>query len=323
MTRCGANRQNAGDDMIYPTDHFDEAAREATRNNRGRLQALESIVAERLPTLPRITLLCSPRRNAIAWEPSGQTFKSHGVGFISEHLLATAPPHVVEAVAVHEGVHTLIGREFRDTIEARHPVVYGLLHDRVIADWIDGRCLFEFDTRYIESKEWTLLYAGWSGPLGIDYAKAVNAVCDYFEALNLGCGRVHPVHGLSVYPPRAIRHLPNRWDGPLVAEYDKHPADVTVMVLTGFELILYYLEALTVVVAPGLCLIEEAFANFISSSLTGVSLEEIQRFAPQDLNKLQLAKRIAQSGATLEDVLRSTTTLRGTVEYARRLGILG
>jgi hypothetical protein len=308
--------------VIGPAAHFDEAARAATGRQQPRLRAISRMVEDVIPVrLPRSVFLCSAQPT-----PAGETFGSHGVVFLSESLLTDAPAQVVDAVAVHEAVHLLIGRELRDSVEAHNPEPYELLHEHLIRDWLSGRIQFQCDRKYIEDKGWRILYDRWLGPLSVEYEKAADAGAAYFGALRRGHVSLSE-HGLFALPARAYETTPDAWDGPLVREYEKSPAEVSLMTATGFELVDYFRECLQSAAADRsavkLPLVEEGFANFASTSLTGVGLDEVQRWAPQDRNKVELAGRIGQLGVSVEDVLQNTASIRGMAEFATRLGIAG
>jgi hypothetical protein len=308
--------------VIGPAAHFDEAARAATGRQWHRLRAIRRTVEDLMPVgLPRSAFLCSGQPT-----PAGETFGSHGVVFLAESLLSDAPAQIVDAVAVHEAVHLLIGRDLRDSVEARNPEPYKLLHEYLIRDWMSGRIQFQCDRNYIEHKGWRILYDGWLGPLSVENEKAADAVIAYFDALRRGHVSLG-VDGVFALPTRAYETMPDAWDGPLAHEYEKAPAEVVVMAATGFELVHYFRECLesatTDQSALNLWLVEEGFANFVSTSLTGLALDEIQRWAPQDRIKVELARRIGQPGVSVEDVLQNTASIQGMAEYARRLGIAG
>jgi hypothetical protein len=271
--------------------------------------------------IPISTFLCTDRR-----EPSGETFGSHGVVFLSESLLSEAPERVAEAVAVHEATHLLIGRELRTSVEERHPAIYELLHERVIRDWRSGRVEFRCDRDYVTDKGWRMLYDGWVGPLGVDHQKAVQTIATYFKALSLGHVSLDR-DGVFAPPARALAGMPPVWHGTLADEYEKSPDEVAFLAATGFELIDFFRDCLESAASDRsriqVWLLEEGFANYVATVLTGVTLDEIQRWAPQDGAKIELARRLERSGVTVEDVLRNTMSVQALAAYAKGLGVFG
>jgi len=74
--------------------------------------------------------------------------------------------------------------------------------------------------------------------------------------------------------------------------------------------------------ASDLCFVEEAVANYVAVRVMGVSLDEMQRWAPQDPGKLQLARRMLVSGPPIDQLLRGRVTYEDLVRLSRELGLI-
>ena len=305
------------------SDYLDENGRAATDRHRDRLETLGQHARELLPLpAPTLTFVCNTQALV-----SAEAFPCHRVVAMAESLLDNAPERVIETVALHEGVHLLVGRAWRDSVAAEsHVPAYELLHRRIIPDWLAGKIPFEVDANYLLLKGWRQLYdRGWLGPMDVEQESAARAAGAYFAALQRG--HVFIMEGnLMTLPPSATEAMPCRWCAPLADEYESAAATVGKMIATGFELMEYFHSCFSAVVGARDCIdvatVEEGVANFVSTAVTGVSLEEVQRWAPQDPSKIQVARDLQRSGIGVEDVLRSTVTLEDMVECVRGSGAI-
>lgn len=297
---------------------FNEETRVTTNRNLDRFAPIEDVMRS-VAGAGDFTLLCSGLGEHI----SASTVSSYRIVILSERLMR-APENVMGAVAVHEAVHLRIGSALPARLAERHPDVTLLMDSVVLPDWLDGRASISFDNKYIDYKGWRSLYDAWVGPVDIELEKAALAVDAYFEVMKQG-GLLFDGGELHSLPLRAVRERPRPLP-PLKRVYDSDPDETIVKIATGYQMIEYFHECLRAALCARLKIdvgtLEEAFANYIGSGLTGTSLDELQRWASQDDIKIRVARQMLRSGPSPEAALGEVKDDAELVTFCRRIGVL-
>jgi hypothetical protein len=299
-------------------DVFNEETRVTTNRNLDRFAPIKDVMRS-VAGAEDFTLLCSGLGEHI----SASAVSSYRIVVLSERLMR-APENVIAAVAVHEAVHLRIGSGLAARLAKRHPDVTLLMYGVVLPDWLLGRASISFDDDYINSKGWRSLYDAWVGPLDIEGAKAARAVEDYFEVMKQG-GLLLKGGELLSLPLLAVRERPRPLPA-LKLVYDSDPNDTIVKIATGYEMIEYFYGCLQAASSDRLkadvCTLEEAFANYIASGLTGTSLDELQLWASQDDIKIRIARQMLRSGPAAKAALSEVKDHAELVTFGRRIGVL-
>jgi hypothetical protein len=255
---------------------------------------------------------------------SAKALKSYNTVFFGEEFLISTPKAVLEAVAVHETVHLLVGCEVSRTLRRKHRDVTDFLHSGIIPAWLRGETAVRADDEYLSTKAWRDLYGGWKEPMKVQVESACEAVEMYFTLLKEGLvwvteGRVFAI------PPLARGHAQPKH--PVLDQpFQNVTDDMTLCIVTGVELAAYLegcVEA-TLSNAHGTDLgtLEEAFANYVASNLTGVPLDEIQRWAPQDEVKIWLAKQVLEVHPPIDKLISDLMTYDDLIEVGCSLGLV-
>ena len=104
------------------------------------------------------------------------------------------------------------------------------------------------------------------------------------------------------------------------------PNETVVKIATGYQMIKYFQQCLQAALCARLKTdvgtLEEAFANYIGSGLTGTSLDELQRWASQDEIKIRVARQMLRSGPSAEAALGEIKDHTELVTFCRRIGVL-
>lgn len=300
---------------------FDAEARVATVRLFDRLKDLQSVTARLIPS-------GSDDSNFLAFVghkfKSAMAIKSWAVVFFADKLLISAPNPISQAVAIHEAVHLRLGSEIRNGLCQGHPDIVQLLHKAIIPYWLEGKLEIHSDENYILHKKWRMLYDKWWDPSKIQAQKAKDAINRYFDLLKQG--RIFFLDGelVSIFRPSATPHPKSVFTVEDLIESNLQ--EMATKVVTGYELLEYLTEcmesALRMEMTIDLATLEEGFATYISSNLTGISLSEIQRWAPQDPGKVELARRIEANCPSIERAIQSTETYSNLISFSRELGIL-
>lgn len=301
---------------------FDAESRTATLRNCDRLQSLHRTIARYIPHFDGAsTFLCSGVKN----HASAQAIASFAVVFFSESLLSRAPEPIVQTVAIHEAIHLQLGSEIRDALAAQHPDVVQLLHASIIPEWLEGKVEMRSDDDYLlYGKGWTDLYGGWGGPSTVECPKAISAVNGYFALLKQGLVCVHNGMVDSIPPAAAERF--GKSPLPLEAAYVDNPQEMVLKIVTGYELLEYLTNCLRTTLSykmsVALWVLEEAFANYVSVGLTRTAFNELQKWAPQDRGKIELARRMQAASSSIDQVLERTRTYSDLVAFCREAGVV-
>ena len=299
-------------------DLFDEFARVATERHRVTLSDLERLTTELLPGESGArTFLARPLNYA-----SAEALSSYSTVFLSEQLLVSAPRAIREAVALHEVVHLLLGREVARTLHHAHPDVTRGLHDTIIPAWLTGDATIRADTAYASEKGWRQFYAAWTGPTSVKAEHACEAAVMYFTLLKEGLvfvdkDRVHSLSPLARGLGKPRGRESNR-DTKIAQQSE------ILCIATGLELVQYLDECLSATLASvhqmDLATWEEAFANYAATLLTGVSLKDMQEWAPQDQEKLRRAARLCEAKPSIAKLRGGTMTYDDLVAVVREIG---
>lgn len=300
---------------------FDTETRMATMRNLACLKNLVSKTSQLIPAVDgMLTFLCCAAHDYT----SAQAITSYAVIFFSEELLTRAPEPIIQTVAIHESIHLRFGSELRRALAQEHPDVVRLLHKSIIPDWLNGRLEIRPDTDYILHKGWDLLYDGWIGPLAVQPQKAKDAVNRYFASLKRGLVFLEGGEIFAV-PPLAADQL-QTVEISMEDAYGNSPEETAAKITTGYELLEYLTDCLRAAMSAEMSLdlwiLEEGFANYVSTSLTGVSLDELQRWAPQDAEKIEIARRMGASRTSIGQLLQSIETYSDLVAFCKETGVL-
>ncbi len=298
---------------------FDANARFATERHTSKLDRLCALTCDLLPgdAVPRIYL---SRPLGFA---SAQTLNSYGTVFIADEFLTNVPQDVIEAVAVHEAVHLLVGCDVCHTLREKHHDVVVFLHDTIISGWFRGQYVLRADDKYLDDKGWRQLYAGWNGPTHVLPDSACDADDMYFALFKEGLVFAHERGVFSgtrlMQGSRPIRPVPVLAPG--------NVADGMILViLTGLELAAYLdgciKATLSIKHGVDFTTVEEAFANYVATTLTGVPLDRIQQWAPQDEVKISIAKQLLKTRPSIDKLREGSMTCTDLVEVARGAGLV-
>ena len=196
--------------------------------------------------------------------------------------------------------------------------------DVVLHDWLDGRASISFDDKYIDYKGWRSLYEAWVGPLYIELEKVARAVDAYFEVMKQG-GLLFDGGELHSLPLRAVRERPR----PLPAlkwVYDSEPNETVVKIATGYQMIEYFQQCLQATSSARLkadvCTLEEAFANYIGSGLTGNVPRRAAALGEPGRDQDGIARHMLRSGPPAEAALGEIKDHAELVTFCRRIGAL-
>jgi hypothetical protein len=300
---------------------FDSEARLASLRHNNKLDSLRAATGRHFPDLDEnVTFLAHVGEDYT----SATAIKSWAIAIFEDRLLTAVPEPISEAVAIHEIVHLRLGGEIRNNLCREHPDVLGLLHKAIIPCWLDGKVEIRSDQKYLSSKGWRDLYEGWWGPTKVRSEKAKEAINRYFDSLKQG--RVVFLNGeLLSLPPKSIAP---RSKSVLAFEQlnGVFLQEMVTKIITGYELLEYLTECFVCTLAGEMSVdlfdIEEGFATYISSELTGIPLNEIQKWCPQDQSKIKVAQRIKTVCPSIERAIQSTVTYGGLITFSQEFGVV-
>ncbi len=192
-----------------------------------------------------------------------------------------------------------------------------------------GKIQIKADRRYLQNRKWRFLYEGWQGWHNIQYVKMINTIDTYFTLLkksliSIENGEFNTDKAilLKAAGNSASKRYP---DKKVVDLYSKNPGEIASQIVLGYELEEYlhgdYRQRLSIDLNRPLWEIEEGLANWISSSLINIPYEETQKWAPQDIGKIELAKRINETGASLEEAIQEIRSYDDLSAFYKKIEI--
>jgi hypothetical protein len=299
---------------------LDSECRMATLRNLDRLRSLKLKTEKYFHQSDSgATFLCSKANSSI----SAHAFGSFAVILFRESFLTQAPELVIQTVAIHEMVHLRFGSELRNALEVMHPDVALLMHKSIIESWLDKEVEIISDGEYISNKGWRDLYEGWFGPTYVEFQKALITVNNYFVLLKQDL--IFVKDGAVSSLPLAVAARYGKTAVSLKDQYTNNRQETVEKIVTGYELLQYLADCLKAAIAckikADLITVEEAFANYISVGLTGINLEDMQKWAPQDEVKIRLAQKI-QASSSVDRILEQTQTYSDLIAFCRETDIL-
>lgn len=203
-------------------------------------------------------------------------------------------------VVAHERIHLQFGMELRRPIIEQFPELnkYWLEH-------VKGLSLEEItqlhSVTYLEEKYWEGLYPAWRGPAGVTKVAAQQSLVNYFTVVNKGLIDPESVSSDYYYHPSTDT---TTWqekmsvpDKTLEELQDCYSDDLLGILATGYALGDYlhsaYREAESLRSGVDLWVVEEGFANFVASKVTGIAPESTNEWAPQDSSKLAMTQKFS------------------------------
>jgi hypothetical protein len=278
-------------------DNFERPGfREATLGAHDKLQELSAILYE-LPweRFGHVSLLAS---NWINGTTSAEALSDCGIIFLDLSLLKYAPPEILNTVLIHEAVHLQVSGILRQILIEEAPELDALFHQQLIPAWLLGDLVMKIDDDYVESsKGWSDLYG--YRPATIELDKVKLAIRQYAQLFRNDQIFIKASSIMTLSP--AVTPLKQNTE-PMANRYAADAANFSLACMTGFR-VMEYLRRFAIDMND--MMLEEGLANFISTEITGVSIEHMQRFAPQDIGKIRLAQRIKSGGGTLDRAIRA------------------
>lgn len=235
----------------------------------------------------------------------GAAHASYGLYGINEEHFARGDSSVITALAVHERTHLHVASELRREFLAQHSDIDAFFHQRMIPDWIAGTQRLEKDDSYLQGKEWRYLYDPvWLGEHKVTLSGAHGVVNAYFTALRKGqIGRI----GNSLHAPQLRHYDVNGKDISLEDAYAENPRELIKKIVTGYEIMealgRAYRQRMSEEHNTNLWIQEEGFANYIGVSQAGLSVQELQRYAHQDNEKVAAAQVFIDRGVSHNDAV--------------------
>ena len=200
-------------------------------------------------------------------------------------------------------------------------------------DWKNGAALLDYDETYCSEKEWVslLLSGGYDESLE-EYIAALDA---YFEMVRKNLITVGKSNRRIQYAPSPrfssfngeLKPAPEQ---PLLERYEENPQKLVTQVVTGFEVAdifsMRYRNALERKLGVSLFGLEEGFANFVSCSLTGQDIDQLDKLFRQDEAKITLAKETARcagkKGIMAKQALAKVRSYPDLYQFYKDLGIV-
>lgn len=273
-------------------------------------------------------LLAIPVGTGFGRENSGHAHPTLGWVGISERFLEGDDISIATALAYHERMHLQVGSEIRQMILDKHCDIDDFLKNVIMPDWMAGKINLAVNEDYLRRKGWDSLYDDWTG-LGLDLEKAISAVDRYFTLLKKGLikernGRIsHPSPSFSDDWQESM----SKPDIFLKELYAANPQSFATILMTGYELAKdfedRYRHELSLQNKASLWEMEEGISNYVSTGLSGIPLNVINAYAPQDAGHIQLAQKIIAAdtgGAQL--AVRDVKSRKDLISFLRRIGIL-
>lgn len=233
------------------------------------------------------------------------------------------------SLTYHERTHVQVASDLRQAFLTKHLDLDTFFHRIIIPEWLNGVVELETDEDYLRHKKWDGLYAGWAGPSFVELEKAIQAVDNFFALVKKGLiklkGGTIQHHPSPRFPDRWTKIM--QWhEQDLAEQYRQNPRDLAKAFVTGYKLMEYFEEAYRAALdykhRMNLWLREEAFATFLGSELSGLSIDELNRWAPQDADKIYLATKIkGLNPFPIPVLLQQVRSYEGLVNFYKRLGL--
>lgn len=235
---------------------------------------------------------------------SGETQAIHGLIGLSYKLLNSKEisPTVRETVLTHELVHASLGSKLRLEIASNFPEIYEFHNKKIIGEWIKNNTKIPSFSNYdIEEKQKTLSGSPYNA---IDYNKTREVLFD--GLLQLEKGLTIPPAGikdkimitnLKMFKNFNIESVKKKETLPFSQLIENNPIlkDHTEFLFLIAEKLYYnYRESVSRRIGVDLWEYEEGYAIAISHRITGASIDEVQKYAPQDISKIELAKKFME-----------------------------
>ncbi len=261
----------------------------------------------------------------------GEAFSPLGLIGLQAHYVSTGMDDaIVSALVHHERAHIAIGSELRKAIRKHHAPFDDFFSQEILPAWKQGNISLSPDENYIREKNWNGLYPLWTTAGDITAPHAQEALINYFALLERGLiavtDGVIQYHGSPLSPKLWDMMMQNPPQSPQ-SLYQHAPQEYTTAFLTGYALAKYFHEsvrnALSRSLSCDLWELEEGFANFIGTAIAGVSLEQLNRVAPQDESKIRWAKKISEkNNRPVSAVIAQVNSYETLAEFYKELGII-
>jgi hypothetical protein len=265
---------------------------------------------------------------------TGFTTSAQGVVYVSLSLVEGFPDNVAFAILVHERTHLHIASELRQVILRRHSDLDTFFHERVLPDVISRKVFAGSRASYELAKQvWRCLYSDTLESEPVDWNRCGNYIDWVFDQARIGEG-VPTDNDPKLNNAIAIRRLgatvtPVESTQTIEDLYAHNTERYAQGILTAYsladELFTRYQHCCGEPFGIGLIdrvALEENFANYAACAATGLAMDEISRWAPQDPWKMDRIPRLLKQFPSFAQALKRVDSVPSLIVLGREAGLV-
>lgn len=239
---------------------------------------------------------------------SGETQPFRGLIGLNEKILSKSIPEEIKvAILTHEFVHLNLGNSIKEDSVKKFPQIFNYYKSNVIKNWKEGKKMPNFSELNTTESIKRLTRQNMSQ---LNINNVSEAISDAFLQLSKaktfpfqGSSEVIQLFNLNVF--EEIRKKIEEAQTPsfrrLVEEKPELEKHLLYIMQMDDRMLLKYRDSVSSRKEVDLWAGEEAFANAIMERLTSTTTDSLQQFAPQDIWKINLAKKFLSIIKTPED----------------------
>lgn len=247
---------------------------------------------------------------------SGETEPVLGIVGLNERFFNNeSQKSIREALLTHELVHVGLAHKFRSIIEIQYPEIFKFYKSEVVNKWITEKKVISRTNSFI-IKEKRKMFTGQIPVSKVNFSTIQKAFSDSFLQLEKGVtinryGDEILLVNLDSFVD--LRNKTNKKETLSPEEFviknprfKEHLMDILKI---GESLYTFYRESTSQRINGDVWELEEGYANAIMERLSGVSVDELQKVAPQDKGKIELSKKFLTVIKTKEDARECLKTI--------------